>query len=165
MTRTGDTTLITHEEFGRLRLRDFVDDPGQIAVLEDWEYMDDLWIGEAVGFTEFLRLDEEPGTLKALSIHFETLAPEVSGRLAAALGLPLRGGMDAAALLAALGDPAETLACGADRRSYRFHCGKGDVYDVFCTVEDEAGLTSAAVMAPTPRRLAPEPRGEREQEG
>ncbi len=146
--------MLTYDDFGRLRLRDFVDDADQIAVLEDWEYMDDLWIGEALGFTEFLRLDEDPLVLRAVSLHFEMLPEAAAERLLGVLRLPLRRGMVGDEVVGALGEPAEVLAFGPDRRAYWFRCGAEDMYEVCCTVEEEGGLTYVTIMAPTPRRLA-----------
>lgn len=153
--------LISHDDFGRLRLRDFVPRPREIAVLEEWEFEDDLWIGEALGFTEFLRLDEDPAVLRAVSLHLEALPDDVAARMLEALRLPLRRGMDEAEGVARLGAPREVLNLGPGRRSYAFLCGMGDLYDVACTVEEGLGITHVVMMAPTPRRLAADRREER----
>ena len=59
--------MISHSHFGRLRLADFRPEEG-VAALENWEFMDQMWVGEAVGFSEWLRLEDEPDTLRSLAI-------------------------------------------------------------------------------------------------
>src|SRR3954447_21497271 len=51
--------MIPHTKFGQLRLKQFLPD-ADIAELEDWEYEERVWVGEAVGFSEWLRPVEDP---------------------------------------------------------------------------------------------------------
>jgi hypothetical protein len=52
--------LIPHDQFGRLRLIDFMPDAAEVVELEDWEYLDRLWLGEATGFTDGCDLLKTP---------------------------------------------------------------------------------------------------------
>src|SRR6516162_9783919 len=74
--------MISHVGFGKLRLAQFRPD-AEIAELENWEFMDHLWVGEAVGYSEWLRLVDKSETLRSLAIDFsefpEPAAAEVSG--------------------------------------------------------------------------------------
>jgi hypothetical protein len=58
--------MISHDRFGALRLAHFLPD-AQIAELRDWEFMEHLWSGEAIGFSEWLRLENEPDVLRSLA--------------------------------------------------------------------------------------------------
>jgi hypothetical protein len=61
--------MISHARFGALRLAQFLPD-AEIAELENWEFMYHVWLGEAVGFSEWLRLENDPGVLRSLAIDF-----------------------------------------------------------------------------------------------
>lgn len=54
--------MITPADFGRLRLKEFLP-VAELHQLADWHFMEDVWLGEALGFTEFLRLEREPEVL------------------------------------------------------------------------------------------------------
>jgi hypothetical protein len=150
--------LIPYAAFGRLRLADFLPAGAEVADLADWEYMEDLWVGEAVGFTEFLRLEEEPEVVRSVALHLAELPPATSAAVLGALRLPLAPGMRLEEVTARLGPPAavHSFATAPDRTTYEFRCGDAEPYDVSCTVHEAAGLIYVTVLAPTPRRLAVE---------
>jgi len=144
--------MIDYAEFSRLRLSDFVRDPADVADLSDWEFMEHLWVGEALGLTEWLRLAEEPDVLRSLSLDLPTLPDSLAGRMLDALDLPLHFGMSLSELVLRLGEPTDVLRFGRDRTTYEFRVGETDVYDLSCTVHHRDGLIYLVVMAPTPRR-------------
>ena len=67
--------LIPYTVFGRLRLADFLPTSAEVETLTDWEYMDDVWVGDAFGFTEFLRLDEDPDVDRSVALDLAELPP------------------------------------------------------------------------------------------
>ncbi|MDB4951766.1 MAG: hypothetical protein JWM27_4415 [Gemmatimonadetes bacterium] len=144
--------MISYADFSRLRLAHFVRDPGEVADLDDWEFMEDLWVGEAMGFTEWLRLAEEPDVLRSLSLDMPTLSDSVAGRVLDALDLPVHYGMSLSEVVHRLGEPTDVLRFGRDRTTYEFRVGERDVYDLSCTIHHRDGLIYLVVMAPTPRR-------------
>jgi len=146
--------LIPYPVFGRLRLADFLATSAGIEARTDWEYLDDVWVGEGVGFTEFLRLDEDPDVVRSVALDLADLPPEVSGAILTALRLPLATGMHSDEVLARLGDPDSVDRYVSDRSTYNFTSGAEARYAVSCTVHNAAGLIYVTVLAPTPRRLA-----------
>ena len=137
--------MIPHTKFGRLRLKQFLPD-ADIAELEDWEYEERVWVGEAVGFSEWLRPVEVPETLGSLSINFEDFPESAADQALQAIELPLKRGMTADDLKAVLGEPVETLRFVKDRVTYEFMTP--EPYKVSCTVKDDGGLTFLGVMVP-----------------
>src|SRR6516165_5206795 len=96
--------LIPYERFGKLRLSQFfpdrkvVNDPkdrgkgkrfvqNDITELEDWEFMDRVWVGEAIGFTEWLRLQDDPKVLRSISLHLAELPKSVAEAVFQTIGL------------------------------------------------------------------------------
>ena len=59
--------MIPHSKFHALRLSQFRKDT-EIAELEDWEYEERIWVGEAIKFSEWLRTVEDPEALGSLAI-------------------------------------------------------------------------------------------------
>jgi hypothetical protein len=146
--------LIPYAAFGRLRLADFLS--AELQERADWEYMDDLWVGEGFGFTEFLRLEEDPEVVRSIALDLADLPFTSSAAVLGAVGLPLAPGMRAEEVTARLGSPDSVERYVTDRATYYFTCGRTDRYAVSCTVHETAGLTSVTVLTPTPRRLAVE---------
>jgi hypothetical protein len=145
--------LVTYVEFGRLRLADFLPDPAAIEALADWEYMDDLWIGEGFGFSEFLRLEDDPEVVRSIALDLTALPHEVTTAILDTLRLPLAPGMHIDEVRMRLGQPRKAEHFVDDRTSYSFTCGGRDRYEISCTFGETAGLIYVSVLAPTPRRL------------
>jgi hypothetical protein len=139
--------MISYESFGTLRLADFYAPVEDIEELEDWEFMDCIWVGEAVGFTEWLRLATDPGTLRSMSLSLAELPEKVVSDVHARIGLRLRTGMTFEEVTAILGEPTATQQFVADRRSYAFVHGDDCKYDVSCTVHQDDGLIYVVIMA------------------
>jgi len=54
--------MITHSDFKKLRLNQFFSDL-EPTKLENWEFMGNIWVGEAIGFSEWLCLEQTPNEL------------------------------------------------------------------------------------------------------
>lgn len=138
--------MLTHKEFGRLRLSEFVP-KRQIRTLTDWEFLERLWVGEATGFSEWLRPHERPTVLESLALDMAELPGEVVDRVLTRIGLPLRRGLTKRELVALLGDPYETHVFADDRKTFDFRYAESDPYLVSCTVLNNDGLTYLVVTA------------------
>lgn len=139
--------MLSYEEFGRLRLVQFVE-PESVVQLRNWEFMDRIWVGEAVGFTEWLRLEDDPDVVRSVSIHLVELDSAAVEAIFARLGLPLWRGMSLSEIEILLGQPVHNERYVADRQSFLFRHGHDWPYDVNCTVHNEEGLIYVVIMAP-----------------
>jgi hypothetical protein len=143
----SETAMIPYSEFGVLRLSQFRPD-AEISELEDWEYEDRDWVGEAVGFSEWLRPADTPEVLGSLSLDFGEFPRPDADRVLTAIGLPVRPGMGFEDLRAVLGEPVETLRFGPSKVTYEFLTPEPQRYKVSCTVKQEGGLSYLNVMIP-----------------
>jgi hypothetical protein len=143
--------VISYDSFGRLRLADFLP-ARRIRSLQGWEFEGRVWVGEAAGFSEWLRLSHDPEVLRAIAIDFESFPPRAANRVLAKLGLAVRRGMTAGKLEAVLGPSTRTLRFAADRETYEFRTAESQPYQISCTVLDEGGLTYLSVMIPLPTK-------------
>jgi hypothetical protein len=142
--------MICHARFGALRLVEFLPD-AEIAELENWEFMDHLWLGEAVGFSEWLRLENEPDVLRSLAIDLTEFPDQAAANVLRMIELPVQRGMSHAELRQLLGEPVKELLFAKDRLTYEFVVPGPPRYDVSCTVLNDGGLTYLVVMTPLPR--------------
>ena len=142
--------MISHACFGNLRLAQFRID-AEIANLDNWVFMDCLWVGEAIGFSEWLRLEQQPETLRSLAIDFSEFPDAAAAEVLTTIGLPVRAGMKLSELRKLLGDPVKELRFVKDRVSYEFVVRGPPKYDVSCTVLNRGGLTYLMVMARLPK--------------
>jgi len=142
--------MISHSDFGVLRLTQFRPE-ADIAELDGWEFMDRIWVGEAIGFSEWLRLRDRPGTLRSLAIDFREFPEEAAANVLRAIGLPVRAGMKRSDLPKLLGKPVKEHQFVEGRVSYEFIVAGPPRYNVICTVLDNGGLTHLMVMAPLPK--------------
>jgi len=135
--------MIPHSEFHQLRLVDFVPD---VVLLTDWQFMGRTWVGQAVGFTEWLMPEDSPDTLGSIALDLVALSPSVSETVLARLGLSMRRGMTASEVGAVLGTCLSTKRFVEDRLSHDFEVGGGDRYSVNCTIHRDDGLIYVVVM-------------------
>jgi hypothetical protein len=140
--------MISHKQFGTMRLAQFLQDH-EIAELKHWEFMDQLWIGEAVGFSEWLRLEDEPEVLRSLAIDFSRFPKQAAAEVLRTIGLPVQRGMELVDLRRILGDPVKQFRFAKDRVTYDFATPGTPRYDVSCTLLNNGGLTYLVIMART----------------
>jgi hypothetical protein len=135
---------LTHDEFGQLRLSEFVprDD---IVELANWEFLDRLWVGEAVGFSEWLRPHDRQHVLESLALDMDDLPVDVVERVLTRIRVPVRKGMTFDELVNLFGAPFATEVFADDRRTFDFRYGSPDSYIVSCTVLNDGGLTYLVV--------------------
>jgi hypothetical protein len=139
--------MISHDHFGTLRLARFL--PGaRIEKLRDLEFMDHFWVGEAIGFSEWLRLEDEPDILRSLAIDFGEFPNSVGEEVLRTIDLPIHGGMALEELRTILGEPYKTHQFVADRITYEFFYQEPHPYEISCTVLNEGGLVYLVIMIP-----------------
>ena len=146
--------LIPYDSFGRLRLVNFAGPETEIHEVSNWEYEDDEWVGEAIGFSEWLRLAEDPEVLRSLALELDQLPQGLAAKVLAHLKLPLARGMELAEVNKVLGEPSATFDFRKDRFTNEYAVGREHPYTVSCTFARPGGLVYLSVRAPTPRRLA-----------
>jgi hypothetical protein len=149
--------VIDYDSFGRLRLADFVA-AKRIRRLRDWELEGRVWIGEAIGFSEWLRLSDDPLVLRAATIDFQSFPARAAGRALDALGIPVRRGMTVAELEAVLGRFRRSERFVSDRATYELRSAGPQPFRISCTVLDEGGLSYVGVMTRLPRKHRRAPR-------
>src|SRR5262249_10296475 len=131
-----------------LRLVDYVP-AHDIVQLDGWEYLDREWLGEAKGFTEWLRLESDPDVLRSIALGLQALSASVITAVLTTLRLPLSCGMTFQEIALVLGQPVELSTFVPDRTTYDFHIDDVDAYTVGCTVYQDHGLIYLTVH-PTP---------------
>lgn len=139
--------MLPHCEFRSLRLRQFARQ-GEVIDLQHWRYDERDWIGEAVGFTEWLRPANDPANLGSLALHVSDLPPRVTEAVMRRVGLPLRAGMTLDDVAAVLGRPVGGHRFASDRQTYEYVTGQIDRYRIDCTIHATEGLVHV-VIEPT----------------
>jgi hypothetical protein len=136
--------VVPHSRFSQLRLSDFVN-PSEISQLSDWEFLDRVWVGEAVGFSEWLRPECSPQRLGSLALDLAELPQNAVESCLSAIELPLSRGMALPQIQAVLGSPSGRHNFVSDRTSYDFKIGGQNPYDISCTVLTDGGLSYLVV--------------------
>lgn len=138
--------MISNEEFATLRLKDFF--PGLAPTqLENWEYQDRIWVGEAIGFTEWLCPEESPSTLGSIALDMLDLPQAGIEQLLKRLSLSLSAGMSREQVFSNLGNPIKSYAFANDRSTYDFQVCSGGSYLVSCTIKNNGGLCYLSVLS------------------
>ena len=141
-------SMISHHDFGELRLSQFAP-TSEIVALANWQFMERTWVGEAIGFSEWLRPQSSPNLLQSLALDLAVLPESISTAVFSRLGLPLRRGMSIEQITASLGEPVATQRFVADRASHEFYLEHSEAYNISCTVLSAMGLTYVVVSVPS----------------
>ena len=150
---------ISWGDFARLRLLQFVP-AAEIHALRDWEFMDLRWVGEAMGFTEWLRRKDDPRVLRSIALELDALDARVVDAVLERLKLPLHAGMTRKSLVRLLGEPTNVLVFpkAGDRATLIYDASRSaGSYRLACTAKKVGGLAYLVVMRgdwapPEPRR-------------
>lgn len=154
--------MISHDIFGALRLAHFLPD-AKIAPLRDFEFADRFWVGEAMGFSEWLRPEDDPDILRSLALDFAELPYTAVEAVLKAIDLPVSPGMTVDELRTILDEPSEILSFTPDRLTYEFLCMGPPEYAISCTVLNDGGLTYLVVMIPPRKAMSNSSSSEREE--
>jgi len=137
--------LVEYSDFGALRLAHFL--IGQMVAenTENWEFMGQIWVGEVLGFTQWLRLKDDPQVLRSIALDLDALPKIVSTSVLDRIGLPLLPGMKAEDILVTCGSPTTRKLMGG-KTTYSFSLGKGAAYRLRCTTTSTSGLSYLVIM-------------------
>ena len=105
-------------------------------------------MGEAVGFSEWLRPEDEPDALGSLTIDFAEFPGEAASRVLEAIELPVRPGMTLDEPRALLGEPRQTFRFVAGKATHEFLSDGPEPYLASRTVKEQGGLSDLGVMIP-----------------
>jgi hypothetical protein len=94
----------------------------------------------------------QPDQTAGLEVFFEELDEASIVRILRFLRLSLNPGMKADKLHDLFGWPSTTKVFTSDRKTYYFRIGRGDQYQIGCTVQDEGGLIHLSVIRSDIRR-------------
>lgn len=136
--------MIAEEQFKTMRMVNFAD-PTTIVPLDHWEFRGETWLGEAFGFSEWLRPRSRPDELHALSLDLTDCPFAV--RALRALGLPLRLGATFQEIRSELGQPDDVEQFVPGRHTLSF-CRVHAPFEVSCTIDDSVGLVYVSVFLP-----------------
>ena len=136
--------MITPNEFRQLRLKPFVPS-WSVVELENWQFMGESWVGEALGFSEWLRLESNPDALGSLAIDFSTFPPDAARAVFERIGLPLHGGMTVQEVEGVLGKRLSAQRHVKGRISLSFLAGRESEYSLSCTILAEGGLVFVVI--------------------
>lgn len=116
-------------------MRDYVD-PSLIDPLENWEFLNEISIGEAIGFSEWLRRTDAPEVLWSLSLDLLTFP--AARRVLDDLGLNELGlGATRDELRALFGTEVKETFRREDRSTLEFAIPS---YTVYCATKYDGGL-------------------------
>jgi hypothetical protein len=127
--------MIAHHDLAPLRLKDFLPQTDRIEEVDGWEFMDKVWLGEVYGFTEWLRLREDPEVLRSVSMDLADLDQEIADRVLATLQLPLEFGMEFEEVNQVLGEPAGQVQLVPNRITYEYLVGNQEKYYISATID------------------------------
>jgi hypothetical protein len=139
--------VIDYGDFRRLRLADVLA-PTEIVALHDWEFDGRLWVGEAHGFSEWLRLTSAPEELGSIALDLSTFPHAAAREVFSRLVLPIHAGMTIEELESILGPKRSSQRFIPDRVTYQFVTAGPEPFRISCTVLNEGGLTYLGVMTP-----------------
>lgn len=138
--------IISHSDFGKLRLSEVWPENKEIQKVYDFEFMGDIWVGEKYGFTEWLQLENEPTVTRSISIPLSEIPSHFVQKVLGLIGLDLEKGMSKEEVFSKLGRPIKVNRFVDDRESHEYILGGPDEYYLSLTVQDGKGLTYVVFM-------------------
>ncbi len=130
---------INYDSFYKLKLSDFFADKEGIETLENWEFMDDIWFGEAIGFSEWLVLQHNIKE-KSISLDLNDFSDDMLSKITSALNLKIVKGLSKDAVMKQFGHHKNTVSFVSDRVSLEYIIGSIEKYYLSLTITDDDGL-------------------------
>ncbi len=137
--------IISYNNFYKLKLEDFIPNKEDIEKLEDWEFMNAIWHGESIGFTEWLQLSEETEE-KSISIDLNDLSDNAINKIMTTLKLNLTKGMTKDNVIQLFGPPKNIESFVSDRLTLDYIIGSTEKYYLSLTITDDEGLIYVVLM-------------------
>ncbi len=137
--------IINYDNFYKLKLADFVSKKEDIKELDNWEFMNAIWSGESIGFSECLQLSEESKE-KSISLDLNNLTDSSLDSVFSSLKLNLTKGMTKEDVLAQFGEPKNIESFVKDRVTFEYIIGSKEKYYLSLTITHNNGLTYVVLM-------------------
>lgn len=137
--------LINYDHFYWLKLGDFIANKNDIRSLDDWEFMNDIWQGESVGFSEWIQL-KNGAKEKSIAIDFTNLSKSTTDKMLLVLKLNVRKGMTKEEVIEQFGAPLKIDSYISDRVSFEFIIGGLEKYYLSLTLSETEGLIYLVLM-------------------
>ena len=138
--------MITHPEFAALRFADHLPPGAKLTEEDGYEWMNGIWHYQGIGFSWFGSAMEEPGATTCLQLFADEVPAHVMARIMNRLGLPLRFGMDRAAIEGVLGNVFRTQHFADDRITCEFLTPGPEHYYLDCTILHEGGSVAFSLL-------------------
>jgi hypothetical protein len=145
--------MISHSKFGKLRLAQFIKS-NDVAEVDNWEFNDRIWLGEAFGFSEWLRLKDDPNILRYLALDFTDFPKTQAAMVLNQLGIEILPGMGIEQVNGCLGKCNKVTSYATDRKTFDYTVGSLEKYEISCTILIDGGLTYLGMMQISPGRDA-----------
>ncbi len=137
--------MISYDNFYKLKLEDFIVNKEEIETVSNWEFMNAIWHGESVGFTEWLQLSKEAKE-KSISLDLNDLTDASIHKICSTLMLPITKGMTKEDVVKLFGMPKNVESFVSDRVTYEYIIGTTEKYYVALTIADDEGLIYLVLM-------------------
>lgn len=137
--------IIKYDNFYNLKLEDFIPDKENIRILDEWEFMNAIWHGESVGFTEWVQLTGDIKE-KSISLDLNDLPNTSIHKIFSALKLNVRKGMAKDDIIKLFGQPENIESYVSDRVSFEYIIGLSEKYYLSLTITDNGGLIYLVTM-------------------
>lgn len=136
---------ISYDHFYKLKLGDFIPNKEEIETIEEWEFMNSIWHGECLGFSEWLYHNDEPN-VRSISLDFSDLSNATINEIASSLNLEITKGMSKEEIVKTFGHPQNEVSYTSDRTTYEYIIGSAYKYYLSLTIDNEEGLDYLVLM-------------------
>ncbi|MCX6183101.1 MAG: hypothetical protein NT150_14395 [Bacteroidetes bacterium] len=137
--------IINYKDFTSLRLSDFTSNQENITPIENWEFWEDIWLGESIRFSEWLRLESSPESTQSIAIHFRDFTEEEILRIFNKLKFQFTNNVSLKELEKLFGGSLNKSSFAENRITYKFLVGEKEQYYLSCTFDSEK-LTYLVLM-------------------
>ena len=137
--------MIEHDEFQKLRLGHFFPSD-RVVELENWEFDNRLWIGDAIQFSEWLRPAYRPNKTEYISLDFAGLPRSETDVVVSTLGMEIRAGMSFEEIAEIFGIPENRSSFTDDRVTLNYKINAAEPYRLSFTLLHDGGLTCFGMM-------------------
>lgn len=132
--------IIDYNDFGKLRLSEIWPENKDIGKVDDFEFMNNFWVGEIYGFTQFLQLKREPDLTKSISLNLIDIPDDIVERIFKRIGLLLKKGISPETCKSILGEPLNIENHKNNKQTYNYVISNKSKYNLALTFKQDTGL-------------------------
>ena len=133
--------MISLNQFKKLRIENYFPQE-EIYELDNWKLEQETWVGESIGFSEWLRPENNPTETFYISLDLDAL-PEVEvKKLLEEIGLNVDKGINEEEVISKFGKPINCFDKVKDRKTLTFTI---ENYEVSMTILNKSGLSYISV--------------------